>query len=57
MPTDYTTNAHLSKDELLEILNEIDTEGQAGPKDIKDHCKENPTYPIYPNPNPSDQFH
>ncbi len=55
MTTDYTTEAHLSKDELLEILNDIDTEGQHGPEDIKDHRKESPAYPIYPNP--SDQFH
>ncbi len=55
MPTDYTNETHLSKDELLEILNEIDTEGQRDPKDVNEQRTQNTSYPIHPNP--SNQFY
>ncbi len=43
MPTDYTTESHLSKDELLEILNEIDTEQQPDRSKTAGPPNENPT--------------
>jgi hypothetical protein len=42
MPTDYTNENHLSKDELLEILNEIDTERQYDGQSTNDHTNESP---------------
>ncbi len=43
MPTDHTTESHLSKDELLEILNDIDTEQQHDRSKTAGHRNENPT--------------
>ncbi len=54
MPTDYSTESHLSKDELLEILNEIDAEQQHNRSETADQPCESSTYQSYPDP--SNQF-
>lgn len=55
MPNTHTTETHLSKDELLEILNEIDTEQHYHPKGTNNNRSENPTH--HRQPNPSNQFY
>ncbi len=51
MPTDYSTESHLSKDELLEILNEIDADRQHNRSETAAHRNESPTSQSYPDPN------
>ena len=55
MPTNSTTETHLSKDELMEILNEIDTEHQYDRK-VKHDNRNNKTS-HHRHPNPSNQFY
>ena len=43
MPIDHTTESHLSKDELLEILNDIDTEQHHDRSKTAGPPSENPT--------------
>jgi len=50
MKKDYPTGAHLSKDELLQILNEIDCEHQSDHKAVEDRRKESDHSGLYPNP-------
>ncbi len=50
MTTDHSTENHLSKDELLDILNEIDAEQQNNSSGTADHLNENPTNQSYPDP-------
>ncbi len=51
MQSNQTTGNHLSKDELLEILNKIDTEQQYDRQNGNDHREENVTSCTHPNPN------
>ncbi|WDP88718.1 MAG: hypothetical protein HUN04_02795 [Desulfobacter sp.] len=55
MATEHTSETHLGKDELLEILNEIDTERQNDPIKTNDHQNESTAPHSYPNP--SNQFY
>jgi hypothetical protein len=45
-----TAGNHLSKDELLEILNQIDSEQQQTYSETADHSKEDPAYQGHPDP-------
>ncbi len=54
MPTDYSTESHMSKDELLEILNEIDADHQHSRSETAAHRNESHTHQSYPDP--SNQF-
>ncbi len=54
MPTDHTTENHMSKDELIDILNDIDGERQQNSTETVDRRNESPTYQNYPDP--SNQF-
>jgi len=55
MRTNQTDENHLSKDELLKILNEIDTEQQYDRQNADDHREEK--VPPYTHPNPNNQFY
>ena len=54
MTKDYSTETHLSKDELLQILNEIDSEQQNDRKTT--HDQPNGIDPHHRHPNPSNPF-
>jgi|GEM_PF-3253806 len=52
MPTDYySAESHFNKDELLELLNEIDTERQSDRNKRDDQIDEDFTYQTHPDPN------
>lgn len=50
MQNEYSTQTHMSKDELMQILNEIDSEQQRDRKVTKDHPKEVNTPDQHPDP-------
>ncbi len=54
MSSDQTNEHNMSKDELMDLLNEIDSEHQDVQNKAKKHHKENLTYQSPPDP--SNQF-
>lgn len=50
MQNDYSKQTHLSKDELMQILNEIDSEQQSDRKSKTDHRNEINSPDRHPDP-------